>query len=364
MYRIDSVPKEGKMENYRFHLEKYKTPSSRYICPECGQKRTFVRYIDSEGAISFPHYVGRCNREQKCGYHYTPKQYFEENQIATTGIGGYSIPKCRISRPIEPSFISSNLMQKSLKHYQVNHLFHFIKLKFGKETTLDLFTKYNVGTANYWNGATVFWQKDILGRVRTGKIMLYDSSTGKRIKKPHNHITWAHSLMDKGDYHLKQCFFGEHLLSENKSSPVALVESEKTALIASIYIPQYIWIATGGKNGCLNRENMQVLTKRKVVLFPDLGAKEYWSIKSEQMQELGINVIVSDYLERNASKEQIEEGYDIADFLMQNSPLKNIYETFVERNPILKTLVETFDLKLVEVSNLSPRVARLGEISL
>lgn len=94
-----------------------------------------------------------------------------------------------------------------------------------------------VGTSKYWEGATVFWQMDYQNRVRTGKIMLYNPATGKRIKEPYNHVTWVHSILHKEDYNLKQCFFGEHLLPEDKSRPVALVESEKTAIIASYYLP-------------------------------------------------------------------------------------------------------------------------------
>lgn len=42
--------------------------------------------------------------------------------------------------------------------------------------------------------------------------MLYNPTTGKRIKEPYNHVTWVHSVLHKEDYNLKQCFFGEHLL--------------------------------------------------------------------------------------------------------------------------------------------------------
>lgn len=45
-----------------------------------------------------------------------------------------------------------------------------------------------------------------------------------------------------------------------------LVESEKTAVIMSYFIPDYIWLATGGKNGCFNSEAMQVLKNRGVHL--------------------------------------------------------------------------------------------------
>ena len=63
--------------------------------------------------------------------------------------------------------------------------------------------RYKVGTSKYWDGATVFWQTDNQNKVRTGKIMLYNSETGKRIKEPYNHVTWVHSVLHKGDYNLK-----------------------------------------------------------------------------------------------------------------------------------------------------------------
>lgn len=34
--------------------------------------------------------------------------------------------------------------------------------------------------------------------------------------------------------------FGEHLLSSDQQRPVAFVESEKSALISSFYLPQYL----------------------------------------------------------------------------------------------------------------------------
>lgn len=81
------------------------------------------------------------------------------------------------------------------------------------------------------------------------------------------------------DFHLCQCFFGEHLINAAKTKPIALVESEKTALIASYYLPQFIWIASGGKNGCFNTKSLSVLKNRDVVLFPDLGATTVWQDK-------------------------------------------------------------------------------------
>lgn len=215
--------------------------------------------------------------------------------------------------------------------------------------------RYKVGTSKYWDGATVFWQTDNQNKVRTGKIMLYNPETGKRIKEPYNHVTWVHSVLHKGDYNLKQCFFGEHLLPEEKSRPVALVESEKTAIIASYYLPQFLWIASGGKNGCFNVNSLSVLAGRSVVLFPDLGATDYWQSKIGLMKSYGIEVRMFDYLEANATENERKEGYDIADYLLKMKPVEAILQQMIRMNPALKTLIKTFDLKLISIQQDTPQ---------
>lgn len=204
---------------HRFILEPYKSIASRHTCPECKHKRCFSRYVDTEGTISFPEYVGRCNREQKCGYHLTPKTYFEQNPEQS----GQSQVRERLFRPAPPpsptSYIDGTLVERSMSHYKENKLFQFLSTQFGEDESLRLMKLYQVGTANHWQGSTVFWQTDTHGKVRTGKIMLYNPATGRRIKEPHNHITWVHSILHKNGFNLKQCFFGEHLLSKESTSP-------------------------------------------------------------------------------------------------------------------------------------------------
>jgi hypothetical protein len=66
--------------NYRYQLERYRGRGTRYTCPQCGRKYTFTRYIDTENNNKYiSDNVGKCNRLDKCGYHYTPKQYFTDN---------------------------------------------------------------------------------------------------------------------------------------------------------------------------------------------------------------------------------------------------------------------------------------------
>ena len=192
--------------------------------------------------------------------------------------------KAQTAIAVSTSYIDGNIVRQSLKCYSTNRLYLFLASQLGESSAMTLMETYQVGSSKYWDGATVFWQIDHKSKVRTGKIMLYNAETGKRIKEAYNHVTWVHSVLHKGNYNLKQCFFGEHLLSENKTRPVALVESEKTALIASYYLPQYLWLASGGKNGCFNENSLSVLAGRSVVLFPDLGVTEYWQGKIEVMK--------------------------------------------------------------------------------
>ena len=67
------------MNEYRYSLEKYNGRNSRHVCPQCGRKQVFTRYIDNETKQYIADNVGKCNRLDKCGYHYTPKQYFDNN---------------------------------------------------------------------------------------------------------------------------------------------------------------------------------------------------------------------------------------------------------------------------------------------
>lgn len=336
------------MSDYRFRLQPYKGISTRHTCPECKQKRCFSRYIDTEGKIEFPSYVGRCDHEQRCGYHYTPSDYFHDHPLAQDQLSEEHKPffiHRVIEQPKPTSFIPMELVQASMQHYEGNNLFRFLSMKFGKEQTLELMKKYHVGTSKHWQGSTVFWQIDKNGNARTGKIILYNPEIGKRVKQPFCHVTWVHSALHLQVFNLHQCFFGEHLLVSDKSRPVALVESEKTALICSIHLPQFTWIASGGKNGCLNEDCLNVLSGRTVSLFPDLGATDYWRSKIPTMKQFGIDAHLYDYLERCATDEQRQQGLDIADFLLDIETEEGKFEQIKRTNQSVDKLANLLQLQ-------------------
>lgn len=332
------------MTEHKYILEPYKGMNTRYRCPapNCGKGKTFSLYIDTETGEHIHPTVGRCNRESNCGHHYTPKQYFQDNNISFDT----PQPKAYKPRPVTPqqkpvSFIPVEEFKASLNPtaFETNHFVQFLINLFGVEVASQLVSRYFVATSKHWNGATVFWQIDTQGKVRTGKIMLYSPSTGKRIKYPFNHINWVHSLLKQPEFELRQCLFGTHLLID-KTKPVAIVESEKTAVIASVYLPQFIWVAVGSLTN-LNAEKCSILKGRTVTLFPDLNGFDKWSSKAKELSHLAM-FTVSDLLERKATEAEKKQGFDLADYL-----IKYDYKDFAlpepeatESPPAVQPLVE------------------------
>lgn len=309
---------------HQYQLQRYSGPHSKHRCPHCQHRRkTFTVYINTQTNQPLASHVGKCDREVKCGYHYKPKQYFADEGLGVQGsvmvsasnhsaqAGPLSFNKLRMTAAHDT--IPTTIFTRSLSQYGQNNLIEYLTLRFGYDTTLMLIERYFIGTSKHWYGATVFWQVDVTGQVRAGKIMLYNVTNAKRVKQPFNHITWVHTLLQLPGFELSQCFFGEHLLQGN-NQPVAIVESEKTALIASVCVPAYIWLAAGSLNN-LTPQKCTVLTGRQVYLYPDLGAYEAWQAKVKQLAQIATFKVFYT-LEDVATDTHRAEGLDIADYLM------------------------------------------------
>jgi hypothetical protein len=307
------------MAKHKYILEPYKGMNTRHPCPapNCGKGKTFSLYRDTETGEHLNPLVGRCNRESSCGYHYTPKQYFQDNNISFDTLQlNVNKPRPVAIKQKQFSFIPVDVFKASLnlKSFETNHFVKFLINQFGLNIANELVSRYFIATSKHWNGATVFWQIDTQGKIRTGKIMLYNPTTGKRVKEPFSYIGWVHSVIKEPEFELKQCLFGEHLLID-KTKPVAIVESEKTAIIASQYLPQFIWVAVGSLSN-LNAEKCSILKGRIVTLFPDLNGFDKWSSKAKELSQLAI-FTVSDLLERKTTEAEKKQGFDLADYLIQ-----------------------------------------------
>ena len=107
----------------------------------CHRQRCFSKYLDTEKQIQFPKYVGRCDHEQKCGYHLTPRDYFEQNpsekdKLAENSFRNYA--PIKEIQPIAASYIDLDIVNQSLRGYPTNKLFQFLSAQFGETETLKL----------------------------------------------------------------------------------------------------------------------------------------------------------------------------------------------------------------------------------
>ena len=116
-------------------------------------------------------------------------------------------------------------------------------------------------------------------------------------------------------------YFGTHLLNQDTNKPVALVESEKTAIIGTLFMPVYTWIATGSSTNFNVRmvERNGALKPRQIHIFPDSDKAEEWKATANELRALGYNIFVRDEIIKLFPT---DSGTDIADVIiweMQNS---------------------------------------------
>lgn len=290
------------LNKFRYSLDE---GSRKFNCPSCNKKR-FVKYVECESGEYLPDDIGRCDREQKCGYHKAPER---GNGMV---YNRYSNSSPKPLPPLKDFTLSDVYLKKSLRNYEANTLIQWIASLPGWDIdrAISVARLYNIGTSK--EGWAIFWQVDEAQKVRSGKMMKY-SKSGRRVKEGYSQ-DWVHSkLKRKGhlkSFELVQCFFGLHLLSDK---PVAIVESEKTAIIASQYLPQFTWMASGQLNG-INEYKISPLRGRNIVLFPDIGCYHEWNTKALDLSKIA-NITVSALLENKASEE--DDGYDLADYLIR-----------------------------------------------
>jgi hypothetical protein len=332
--------------NYRYSLSR---SSKKHICPSCKQK-SFTYFDDNLTGEELQDF-GRCDRQDKCGYHQSPasdetpqykpfpraKPYLIQSKQAPVVF----IPDAELDALRTPESIRESQFFKNM----VNH-------GFTESLVLAVFNLYKVGALD---GCAAFPYIDSNGGIRSVSLIGYGANN-RRIKDSE---TWLHSSIQKkagyngfnypswlADYlaHQKQggkitnVLFGEHLLNQYPSNPLNVVEAPKTAIIAALYFgtpnskedkETPVWVAVGALNR-LSSEIVEMLVNerekrglRGVTLWPDLSevknltpdvkrrgtAFEYWEAKSRGL------LVMSTYLEDIATDKDRVQGKDLADFL-------------------------------------------------
>lgn len=286
-------------KEFKYQLD---NTSKKFKCPSCNQKR-FVRFVDVETKNYVDDKYGRCDREYNCGYFLHPKEAAPHYQYHY---------KSKKIEPIVPSFIPIEIQTKSLVNYEINPLVNYLLKSFTESEVFGVVERYQIGTAEMYNGSTVFYQIDTKNNIRGGKIMGYNSDTGKRKKSVKAEINWVHSVLELPNFNLDRCLFGLHLVKKT-TKKVAVVESEKTAVYMSLKLPQYVWVATGGSSS-FNLKMLEPLSDREVIAFPDKGeAFSKWKCVADELNSLGYRITVSDILE----DKDLEMGGDLMDVILK-----------------------------------------------
>lgn len=344
------VNNKSKFNNMAIQLEKYSGRSSRYTCPKCNRAHCLTRYINTETGQYIHTSVGICNHANSCGYKLSPKQYYDMNPDQIKYIGTRT----------NNNFYDRNRKKeiKPIKSIDKKHLFDSLGKGSNFHSFLgSLFTKQEVSNTirNYFiggceDGRVKFWQIDAQARLRTAKLIQYDPLTGKRRKDEAVNLSadyssvrftppvaWEHSdlikkgLLDK-NWQLTQCLFGEHLINKYPHKPIIIVEGEKTAIILSIYLPQFNIMATGGLMA-LNSQKIRPIRDSIIIAFPDFGCLEKWQLKADSINaEIGSKIMVETVFDSTAKSLGMENGVDVVDLILSDcfssSTKKDFFDSF------------------------------------
>ena len=144
-----------------------------------------------------------------------------------------------------------------------------------------------------WQHRVVFWQIDELGQPHGGKLMAYyppGDKFGKRVREGFDkNPGWLHNqegireLLDLDNFGYHPTLFGLHLLNRYPQADINIVESEKTALLMTVFqcTPErHLWMACGGLEH-LKIESLHPLIEsgRRVWVWPDKDGISKWREK-------------------------------------------------------------------------------------
>lgn len=144
----------------------------------------FCQICQCRSEIVFPDNVAKCDHENSCGYHYTPKEYFKYHFVRLQALSprhcsckhgtaldlvvyfsdhpdiltrnqsvdeSFQTALCKSieKKPVfvVPSYITLSYLERSLSHYEINPLYIYLCNVFGEEETIRLFQLYHIGTS-------------------------------------------------------------------------------------------------------------------------------------------------------------------------------------------------------------------------
>lgn len=249
----------------------------RIECPRCQASRGYAPVVDHSQPHGYDPRRGYCHA---CGV----AQGFRGDDTIPEDVRRDMLAKW-YTMTTDPAIALRN----GLSAYLVN--------RYGVQVVRPHLERWHVGTDGIGNA--VFWYVNGDGEAITCKAVPYDAQTARRRKGDDNRICWhdGHGGVRRADNlfgictgtyadgtagvvsfaqrkgFAPPCLYGEWQLSDEarRNDTVLLVEAEKTAVVASLFLPDYIVVATGGAGG-LTHAKAQALVGRTVLVIMDQDA--------------------------------------------------------------------------------------------
>ncbi len=319
-----------KLDKIKLDLKFNQKRNYKLITPCCNKSNRNGKFINFIG-MGDPY--GYCH---SCGKLSLPKQEYQDKKgekylwnenlgdfekVCDTGIVNQIKTENRPvddSKKIELKYIDPAFVKESIQHQPENNLLAYIRKTYGNKKTKRVINLYYLGTDP--NGYTLFWNIDKNLMARKAKAIKYNA-TGKRTSKIRS------PFLNEDGY--KACLFGEHLLKigDRDKDVFVLVESEKTAIISSILLPKYWWLAYGGING-LTSDKIKVLKGYRVLIIPDMSENAVSIIKNKipLMLQLGIHAKIWDMTGGRTDgqlKQDLDYNNDLEDLLKKQNNYEN-----------------------------------------
>ena len=302
-------------ENGRSMFKSISKLSNKYN--EAENNRKFTNALHTNNKVGIATFIYMC---RQCGV--------ETNRFYIKDDADYVQPVINNvnTRPknVEPMAIDFEYVAKSFDGYLHSDLSSYLKMLVSNVYRIvAVVHAYQLGVTK--DGHVIYWYIDRDGVVRMGKVMVYlpDGHRNKTITP----LSIPKELSKRGelpaDYTIKQTLFGEHLLRypQNANKMIGIVESEKSAVVCSLCLPDVLWMATGSMVN-VQTERMMAVKEHRVILFPDTDPESLafnkWEQRACELNRLGWHVQISDYLEKIATPEQRKMKIDIADLLIEN----------------------------------------------
>ena len=252
-------------------------------CP-CGKDNKDGKFAPSKGQE--PDGNAKFGQCHSCGEMFFPPQENVNESISGT---------------LTQKFIDRDIMNQSLLKTKNSSFFKWVASMFDEQVVYRTFMSLCVGTNK--TGEAVFWMVDGNGRVCQPKCMAYGED-GHRTGNP---LVPQEYRQDKGYYPQA---FGGHIAFTNEDKVIGVVESEKTAVLASIVFPEVAWISGGGASG-MSYDKVHPFRDRDILIFydADQAGRDNSVRLTKLFQKDKCRVVECDPWEDRT------DGYDLGDYI-------------------------------------------------